>query len=88
MAVYSVLYDLKKPGRDYSGLYRAIKALGPWWHYLESTWLVDTHLDASDIFGRLKSHIDQNDRVLVVKVSNPRSGWLPKGAWEWLEGRL
>jgi hypothetical protein len=40
--IFSINYDLKKPDRDYAGLYEAIKSCGEWWHYLGSTWLVDT----------------------------------------------
>lgn len=47
--VYLVTYDLKQPGQDYSGVHEAIKSCGAWWHFLESTWLVDTHLTADQI---------------------------------------
>lgn len=85
--LYSINYDLKKPGRDYSGLYDAIKGVGAWWHYLGSTWLVDTKLDASAIWERLARHVDQNDRVLVIEVTADYSGWLPKDAWDWIKSR-
>jgi hypothetical protein len=57
MTIYSINYDLKKPGRDYEGLYTAIKGCGDWWHYLESTWLVDTalNLTASGIGSKAMS---------------------------------
>ena len=58
MTIYSINYDLKKPDRDYEGLYDAIKGCGAWWHYLGSTWLVDTNLDANGIWERVKGHVD------------------------------
>jgi len=85
--IYAVNYDLRKPGRDYSGLSDAIKSCGAWWHYLGSTWLVDTGLDAAGIFARLKPHIDTNDYVLVIRVARDRQGWLPKDAWDWINER-
>ncbi|WBL82128.1 hypothetical protein I3J27_17480 [Bradyrhizobium xenonodulans] len=88
MTIYSINYDLKKPGHDYDGLYEAIKGCGAWWHYLESTWLVDTALTADGIWERVKSHVDGNDRMLIVVVSNPKSGWLPTAAWDWINARL
>lgn len=85
--IYAVNYDLKQPGRDYTGLYEAIKSCGTWWHFLGSTWLVDTAFDAAAIFARLRPHIDANDYVLVICVSRDKAGWLPKEAWEWINQR-
>ena len=85
--VYAVNYDLKQPGRDYNGLYRAITSLGPSWHYLGSTWLVDTHLTAAGIAASLRPHIDNNDRLLVIRVTRESDGWLPEDAWRWINER-
>jgi len=85
--IYSINYDLKAPGRDYKGLWEAIKSCGAWWHYLESTWLVDASLDANGIFAKLKPHIDNNDYVLVIGVMRDSAGWLPQDAWTWINER-
>ena len=85
--IYAINYDLKKPGRDYKGLHEAIKGCGAWWHYLGSTWLVDTTLDAKGIWKRLNPHFDKNDRALIIGVTKEYQGWLPKEAWEWIGGR-
>ena len=46
--IYAINYDLKRPGQNYTGLYTAIKHLGSsWWHYLGSTWLIETHLTSA-----------------------------------------
>jgi len=82
--IYAINYDLCKPGADYEGLYAAIKSCGAWWHYLGSTWLVDTQLDANGIFSRLKAHIDANDRMLIVGITRDYSGWLTQDAWNWI----
>ena len=83
--VYLITYDLHRPGQNYSELFEAIKGLGEWWHHLESTWLVDTAMDAQAVAERLRARMDQNDNLLVIKVSRPWGGWLPKEAWAWLE---
>jgi hypothetical protein len=85
--IYSINYDLKRPGQNYDALYEAIKSCGTWWHYLGSTWLVDTPLSADGIWNRLSPHIDKNDRVLIIGVTRDYSGWLPKDAWDWIKGR-
>ena len=86
--LYAINYDLKQPGRDYESLYDAIKSCGAWWHYLESTWIVDTSLDAQEIWDKIGIHCDSNDRVLVISLSSRKQGWLPKDAWEWINDRL
>jgi hypothetical protein len=86
--IYAINYDLKKPGRDYADLYTAIKSCGAWWHYLESTWLVDTNLNANGIWNKVKDAIDNSDRMLIIGVTADNSGWLPKEAWEWINTRL
>jgi hypothetical protein len=86
--IYAINYDLKRPGQNYEKLYEAIKSCGAWWHYLGSTWLVDTSLDAKAIWERLAAHVDKNDLVLVIGVTRHYNGWLPKDAWEWLNSRI
>jgi hypothetical protein len=85
--IYAINYDLKRPGQNYDALYEAIKACGANWHYLGSTWLVDTTLSATAIWERLAPHVDKNDFFLVIGVTKDYSGWLPKEAWEWIANR-
>lgn len=83
-----ITYDLKKPGQSYRDLHEAIKGSGTsWWHYLESTWLIDTGLSAEQVFGRLKPHVDRNDHVFITRIVRPYQGWLPAKAWEWINAR-
>ena len=85
---YTINYDLKAPNRDYEGLYEAIKASPKWWHYLESTWIIATDESVKQVSARLKPHIDDNDRLLVIEVRENFQGWLPKKAWEWLHANV
>lgn len=85
--IYAINYDLKRPGQNYDELYKAIRSCGETWHYLGSTWLIDTPLAADSIWQRLRSHVDTNDFFLIVGVTRDYSGWLPKAAWEWIRAR-
>src|SRR5688500_17377438 len=86
--IYAINYDLKRPGQNCEALYDAIKNCGAsWWHYLGSTWLVDTSLEAADIWNRLAPHVDKNDFFLVIGVTRDYQGWLPVAAWEWINSR-
>ena len=88
MRAYSITYDLKHPGRDYSGLYVAIKSCGPWWHYLESTWIVVTNETSVQVWNRIAPTIDKNDFLLIIEVKNNKEGWLPNDAWDWLNQNI
>lgn len=71
MATYLIGYDLKRPGQNYSGLEKKIKALGTWWHCLDSTWIVKSDLTEVQIRDILagKNSVDWNDRLLVVALT-------------------
>lgn len=86
MNKYIITYDLKNsPARNYGNLILAIKNIGPWWHYLESTWIIKTDLNAGQIWNCLYTHINGNDRLLIVKIEPyDKGGWLTKDAWDWL----
>jgi len=85
--IFLITYDLRTPGRNYNLLYDAIKELGDNNHPLESVWFVKNDiLDPLTITRKLKEHMDNNDLIFVVEISNSnRQGWLPKNSWEWLD---
>ena len=85
--IYAINYDLRRPGQNYESLHEAIKNCGAWWHFLRSTWLVDTSLSASGIWDRLARHVDKNDLFLVIGVTRDYQGWLPRDAWDWINSR-
>jgi len=85
--IYAVNYDLRAPGRDYSGLWTAIQGCGEWWHFLGSTWLVNSSLTAEEIWQRLSPYVDRNDLLLVIGVTKDCQGWLPQEAWQWINAR-
>ncbi|HEY0889513.1 MAG TPA: CRISPR-associated protein Cas2 [Nocardioides sp.] len=87
MSTKLIAYDLNAPGQNYDDLIEAIKGLGAWWHHLDSTWLVKSDLNTSDIRDRLAKHLDSGDELLVVNVTgDPRSwrGFNDRGS-KWLK---
>ncbi|CVI59234.1 MULTISPECIES: hypothetical protein [Agrobacterium] len=85
--IFAINYDLKRPGQNYQALHDAIKSCGDWWHFLDSTWLVDTDLNAQGIWNSLEGHVDKNDIFLIIGVTRNYQGWLPKEAWDWINSR-
>ena len=86
--VYLITYDLHRPGQNYTGLHLALKGLGEWAHPLESVWLVNSSLSATDIYNRLAPEIDKNDNILVTAMGRDHQGWLPAWAWTWINSRV
>lgn len=90
MPTLLVGYDLDRPGQEYPGLHDKLKGLGPWWHNLDSTWLVHTELSAVQVRDLLRQLIDANDKLLVIDVSGRQAAWSgirdPGSAWikQWL----
>lgn len=83
MACYIVSYDLLAPGRNYEGLYGAIKSYTGWARINESVWAVVTHYTAVQVRDQLSRYIDPNDRIFVLK-SGVEAAWrntLCDGHW-------
>lgn len=80
-----VSYDLTRPGQNYSGLYDAIQRCGECSHCLQSVWLVQTNLSATQIQIELRKYIDDNDSLFVVDITGQsRNGWMLKSTWDWV----
>lgn len=85
-----ISYDLSKPGQDYSDLHDAIKGLGPpWWHHLESTWIVVTDMGTTEIANALTPYLNSNDKLLVTTLTGAWTSWgLSDDANDWLHNNL
>lgn len=88
--VYFITYDLNKAGKDYAGLHQAIKDTSVYWcHYWDSSWLIKSNLETADaVFNKLKPHLDNDDRCLVVEVKNNKQGWLTEEEWNFINTNI
>jgi len=76
MATLMIVYDLSRPGQDYSKLHEAIKNVGTnWWHHLDSTWLVKASKSAKQVRDELKASMDDGDKLLVIDVTSRPRAW-------------
>jgi hypothetical protein len=74
--------------RNYNPLKESIKGCSSaWWHHLNNTWLINTNLNANQIYQNLSRHIQPNDRLLVIQIPNNADyqGYLPQEAWDWIK---
>ena len=85
-----ISYDLQKPGQNYPNLFDAIKSVGTgWWHCLESVWIVKTGLTSTQVRDTLQSHLDANDKLLVVALGgNWATSSLTQTCNKWLRENL
>lgn len=89
MQVLLVTYDLNRPGQSYGDLYDVLKRNSvSWWHYLDSTWLLETQLTPPQMSKVIRQYLDQNDHILLIQVTGNYDGWLPADAWNWIKERL
>lgn len=84
MSVLSINYDLKKPGRDYEPLYEAIRSYS-WCRILESCWLIDTQKTTGQVRDHLKSKVDSNDEIFVVRLRKDWATNFSDKTTEWLK---
>jgi|HigsolmetaGSP11D_1036233.scaffolds.fasta_scaffold04321_2 CRISPR/Cas system-associated endoribonuclease Cas2 len=94
MATYLICYDINKEGEAYRQanklLTDRIKELfQTWWHHLDSTWIVVTNLSAAEIRNALRSYIDTDDELLVIKSARDAAwhGFSDQGS-SWLKDYL
>ena len=86
MKPYLITYEIdEKATNNYQSLFDEIKTIKPWWHYLSNTWIVISPNNATEIYNKLKPHLDSNINIFIVEIGKDRQGWLPKKAWDWIK---
>ena len=72
-----IAYDVHQPdGEAYDELIAAIKALGTWWHHLETIWIVKCNHTPAYVKNQLRPRIGSDDQLLVVDISGDSTEWL------------
>jgi len=85
MSIYCVSYDLIKE-KDYSELIEKLKSYGAYAHAQGSLWFIKSPKNASELRDELKSFIDEDDKLIVIRVTLPwASSNLSKEVSDWLK---
>ena len=87
MATFLVSYDLRN-SRNYNELFKALKSYTHWGKILESTWAVVSNESASKIRDDLKTHIDSDDGLFVVKSAGLSAWSNVNCSNEWLKENI
>lgn len=88
MKTYLISYDLLKSetSSDYEKLINSIKSCENWAKPLESLWLIKTTLDSVQIRDILTKDMDNDDKLLVIEVTNNWASFnLKKPVVEWMQ---
>lgn len=94
MSVYLVTWDLNK---EKSGYHTArenfLNNLKTFEHTkdpgLDSVYFVSTEWSADEVSDDLRSEMDKNDKIVVVKLlKGNHQGWLNSEVWDWVNSRI
>ncbi|TFL17079.1 trehalase-like domain-containing protein [Jannaschia formosa] len=94
MAVFMIDFDLIREGENYweknALFHRRVKQAFPtWWKHLDSTFLVETSWNALQVRDYLLPVLDDNDKLLVAKLSG-EAAWsgISETGSDWLRRTL
>lgn len=76
------------PVRRMQAFVDAIASHGDRVKVTQNVWLVDTMLDASDLFHELRPYIDDADSLLVMRVRAQYGAYLPLSARRWIRAAV
>lgn len=85
MSVLLVSYELKKADDKHKNFFSILKSHAKWWHYLKSTWLIETDETPKILHEKLEKAMDEEDSILIIEVKKNYYGLLPPEAWDWIE---
>jgi len=71
-----ISFEFNRPDRTYDRVVRAIKSLGDSpveVHFAH--WYVGTSMTAKQVCDRLKSVLDETDKLIVVDTTNNKAAW-------------
>lgn len=70
-----ITYDLNKSGKNYEGVFEAIKSLGNWAKYQKSAWYVRSNYTADQACTIVWAKMDADDSLMVIDASNNTAAW-------------
>lgn len=87
MITYIVTYDLNNETKR-PPIVKDIKSYGNWAMLSESSYAISTGQTPKQVYDFLSKHLDGNDNLYVIKLTNPHYGQGPKDVNDWLAANL
>jgi len=88
MATLLVTYDLNSPGQNHAKILETIKNYNKWARLSESSYAISGAITPNGVFEKLKPHLDKNDQLYVINLTNPWMGRGPEDVNDWLDNNL
>lgn len=87
--VLIVVYELHKEptSDDYKEIVKIIKE----YDHMKiggSEYCIYTDDSPQTVSNKIQPYLEENESLLVIKVTNPKQGWLSEDQWKWLNERL
>jgi hypothetical protein len=85
-----VSYDLRgraETSADYEQLIETIKSYSNYSKLMLSTWIIVTSQAAGEVYDRLRSQMDSNDRLFVGPLGKPAAWGNIMSSGEWMKSR-
>ena len=79
-----ITYGLNAEKHDYSHFLCEIESIGNYCKAMSNVWLVQTDSNATQIYNRLKQHLNTDDNLLIVEANHDYSGWVPQNVGTWI----
>lgn len=87
MPTYLVTYDLNNETKR-PPIVKDIKSYSSWAKLSESSYAISTVQTPKQVFDFLSKHLDSNDSLYVIKLTNPYFGQGPTDVNDWLANNL
>jgi len=77
-------HDHHHHGRDDYEITNQIKTLGPWAHFMPTSFLVKTTLTAEEMLSSLKNCVEDKDMIFITKVDKDSVASLTPAVISWI----
>ena len=88
MKLLIITLDFNPNTSGHEEVYDAIKLQGTWWHYMKSTWLVQTAKSVQQVSDAIGPLMKPKGRMLVAELHRPYQGLQVPDAWAWINSRV
>jgi hypothetical protein len=81
-----IAFSFKSGRTDIERIRKTLSTARDWYRYAPNCWIVYTNRTADKWFELLKPKLNDDDHMFICELNIAmRSGWLPEGAWTWLD---
>lgn len=89
MSAYMITYDLNAQGQNYEKVIETIKSCSAvWYSAWKSSYLIKSNMTAKQINDAITQHLDGNDTLFVVEITENYNGRLQETDWNKIKEKI